>query len=74
MPTATHPPAQAGLSVTVTRADGRREDLGLVTYQARNPLRQWAVRRLIARGVRLVQAPTMRASTLALLFRLLKGK
>jgi hypothetical protein len=73
MSTAPQNPAQAGLSVTVTRANGTVEHLGLVTYQARNPVRQWAVRRLIARGARLVQAPTMRASTLALLLRVMKG-
>jgi hypothetical protein len=72
--TAPQAPAQAGLSVTVTRANGAVEEYGLVSYQARNPLRQWAVRRLIARGVRLGQAPTMRASTLALILRLVKGK
>ena len=74
MPDVTRPPAQAALSVTVTRANGAVEEYGLVSYQARNPVRQWVVRRLMRRGDRLPKDQTMRASTVALALRLLKGK
>ena len=34
---------QASLTAVVIRADGRREDLGLISYWHRNPLIHWAV-------------------------------
>lgn len=34
----------ASIEATVTRADGRIENLGVVNYWHRNPLRRWAWR------------------------------
>lgn len=34
----------AELSIVVTRADGSVEDLGVVAYWHKNPLRRWAYR------------------------------
>ena len=64
--------AQAGVSATVTRADGRVEEYGLVSYHARNPIRRWAVRRMLRRGDRLDKEATMRASTTRLVWRALR--
>ena len=33
---------EASISAIVTRADGTVEDLGVVSYWHRNPLRRWA--------------------------------
>lgn len=33
----------SSISVVVTRADGRVENFGLVSYWHRNPLKRWAV-------------------------------
>ncbi len=35
-------PREQSMSVVVVRADGRREDHGVVSYWHRNPLRRWA--------------------------------
>lgn len=34
--------SEARLRIVVTRADGRVEDLGTVSYWHRNPIRRWA--------------------------------
>ena len=34
-------PSSAELHAVIIRADGRREDLGVITASYRNPLRQW---------------------------------
>lgn len=40
-------PKQAELSVVVTRADGTKEDLGVVAYYSRNPIKRlwWKVKK-----------------------------
>lgn len=40
---------EASVSLVVTRADGRVEDLGVVSYYHRNPLKRlaWRVRKLM---------------------------
>ncbi|MDR3473320.1 MAG: hypothetical protein P4M09_16800 [Devosia sp.] len=35
-------PKRAEISAVITRADGRIEDLGTISYWHRNPLRRWA--------------------------------
>lgn len=37
-------PTSISVEAVVIRADGRREDLGVVAYHHRNPLRVWAWR------------------------------
>lgn len=32
---------EARIQAVVIRADGRREDLGMISYYHRNPLRRW---------------------------------
>jgi hypothetical protein len=42
---------QATLSAVVIRADGRREDLGVIGYWHKNPLMRWAFRIRRALGI-----------------------
>jgi hypothetical protein len=35
--------SSASISAVVTRADGRVERLGVVSYYSKNPLKRWAV-------------------------------
>lgn len=39
---------RATIHAVVTRADGSVENLGVIAYYHRNPLRRWLVNRLIA--------------------------
>jgi hypothetical protein len=34
---------EMSISAVITRADGRVENLGLISYYHRNPLKRWAV-------------------------------
>jgi hypothetical protein len=45
---------EASITATVIRADGRVEQLGVVTYWHRNPLRRWAwhARRWLSRALK----------------------
>lgn len=36
------PVKQASIAAVVIRADGTREDLGVIAYYHKNPLRRWA--------------------------------
>jgi hypothetical protein len=38
----------ASVHAVITRADGRVEDLGLIAYHHRNPLRRWLVNAFIS--------------------------
>ena len=67
-------PVQTVLSVTVTRADGTVEHLGVRSYRHRNPIKQGLVEALLERGDRLDPALVMRASVRDLLRMLLKGQ
>lgn len=73
MPDVQQRAAQAGISVTVTRATGETVEYGLVSYRAQNPLRHWLVWRMLRRGDRLPKEATMRASILGLAFQWLRG-
>lgn len=66
-------PVQTAISVTVTRADGTVEHLGLQSYRHRNPIKQGLVEALLERGDRLDTAVVMRASVRDLLRLLWKG-
>ena len=65
---------QTALSVTVTRANGTVENLGLQSYASRNPIKQGLVEALLERGDVLDPTVVMRASVRDLLAMLLKGK
>jgi hypothetical protein len=43
---------EASISAVIIRADGRREDLGRISYWHRNPLRRWLwrLRRFLSRA------------------------
>jgi len=51
-------PTSISVEAVVIRADGRREDLGVVAYHHRNPLRVWAWR--LGRWMRGLKAGVIR--------------
>lgn len=45
-------PKSASIAAVITRADGTVEDLGIVSYYHRNPLKRWAMAIKIKRAER----------------------
>jgi hypothetical protein len=72
--TVTSAPVQTAISVTVTRANGTVEHLGLQSYRHRNPIKQGLVEALLERGDVLDPGVVMRASVRDLLKMLMEGK